>query len=148
MVASPTATPTVQTTVSPQFTVAPAAPPQIDDAAAAPIMADSEDKSACGVYVRVAIDSEGNGNSSDEGFTPDSEDVDDDEPLTAESPGSVAGEVEEEGINTCEGECVKGKTGELEQLMCSLDQMTQQERTTSLCTLLAVLLQDSTVESK
>ncbi|EGZ29024.1 hypothetical protein PHYSODRAFT_436473, partial [Phytophthora sojae] len=107
-------------------------------------------------------ESEVNEDSGDDDFTPDSEasPSDDEEPLTAESASSEAEDEEDIRIflndamtevihaDACENECVKGKARELEILLCSLDQMTKQERTTSLYTLLAVLMQTPTVERK
>ncbi|EGZ10478.1 hypothetical protein PHYSODRAFT_405306, partial [Phytophthora sojae] len=112
-------------------------------------------------------ESEVNEDSSDDDFTPDSEasPSDDEEPLTAESASSEAEDEDDISIflngasprarvtevihaDACESECVKGKARELEFLLCSLDPMTKQERTTSLNTLRAVLMQTPTVERK
>ncbi|EGZ25027.1 hypothetical protein PHYSODRAFT_326072 [Phytophthora sojae] len=115
---------------------------------------DSADDSVCGVDPTATSESEVNEDSSD-----------DEEPLTAESASSEAEDEEDISIflndasprarvtevihaDACENECVKGKARELEFLLCSLDQMTKQERTTSLYTLLAVLMQPPTVERK
>ncbi|EGZ20849.1 hypothetical protein PHYSODRAFT_328909 [Phytophthora sojae] len=128
---------------------------------------DSADDSVCSVDPTATCESEVNEDSSDDDFTPDSEasPSDDEEPRTAESASSEAEDEEDFSIflndarprarvtevihaDACENECVKGKARELEFLLCSLDQMTKQERTTSLYTLLAVLMQTPTVERK
>ncbi|EGZ06363.1 hypothetical protein PHYSODRAFT_531651 [Phytophthora sojae] len=128
---------------------------------------DSADDSACGVDPTATSESEVNEDSSDDDLTPDSEasPSDDEEPPTAESASSEAEDEEDISIflndasprarvtevihaDACENECVKGKARELEFLLCSLDQMTKQEHTTSLYTLLAVLMQTPTVERK
>ncbi|EGZ10903.1 hypothetical protein PHYSODRAFT_337674 [Phytophthora sojae] len=111
---------------------------------------DSADESVCGVDPTDISDSEVNEDSSDEDFTPDSEAT-----TSNRSWQRASSEAEEEEdisifLNDASprARVTEGKARELEFLLCSLDQMTKQERTTSLYTLLAVLMQTPTVERK
>jgi hypothetical protein len=102
--------------------------------------------------------SEERDDSDDEDFSPQSGEESDEDALTAESAESAL-ESEEDlstflldvdltvqvaGIinsDSCTNHCVRDKMRELSALLCSLSQMTKKEKTTSLYTLLAVLMQ-------
>jgi len=110
-------------------------------------------------------------NSSDDDYSLDSDasnPSEDEGQLTAESAESAGSDVDDtEDISVflmdvnlqqqvssliaadeCEDRCLEGKAREHEWLVCSISQMTKQEKTTSLYTLLGVLMQTPTAERR
>ncbi|KAE8900692.1 hypothetical protein PF007_g14944 [Phytophthora fragariae] len=108
---------------------------------------------------RGSSSSEQRDDSGDEDFSLESSAGDSDEEAFTEASAPSTDESEEDlsnflldvDLNTqvteliqsdpCESGCARGKAKELESLVCSLSQMTKAEKTTSLYTLLAVLMQ-------